>query len=233
MKKGVKIIRFKRQSSLGLKRKLSPYAIYFLVFGIYCFFSLPFLVSKISPDQIFRKYQTIIVLGGGSNEDCIINKNTQTRMDKAIELYKAKKAPKIILSGGFTTKNCSEAGIMKAYALEQGIPAKSLILEEKSLNTYQNAYYSVALMKQHKMSKAIIVTSDFHVRRANAIFSKYNIFHRMEAAPNAATGIELAFYLFKEQIILCFHAIFGFPKDFGLGLKKPKTANVVKPIVAS
>ena len=231
MKKDIKIIRFKRP--FPIMEKVSPYAIYLLVFGLYCFFSLPFFLAKNSSDRVFPKYQTIIVLGGGSNEECTINKNTAARVDKAIELYKAKKAPKIILSGGFTSKNCSEACIMKTYALEQSIPEKDLILEEKSLNTYQNAYYSVALMKRYKMSKALVVTSEFHIRRTNAIFSKYNIVHQMKAAPNGATGPQLALNLFKEQLILCFHAIFGIPKDFGLKISKNNKASISIPVASS
>lgn len=68
----------------------------------------------------------------------------QDRLDTTIATYhRLKDYPQIIVSGGHSSQlPLTEAGLMKDYLIEHGIPESKIILENRSLNTMQNLEYS-------------------------------------------------------------------------------------------
>ncbi|RWX43903.1 hypothetical protein H206_02336 [Candidatus Electrothrix aarhusensis] len=99
-------------------------------------------------------------LGGGAD-----------RIIHAARLFKAGKAPLLILSGGNEPGYRSEAEDMADILQLMDIPADSILLETKSRNTQQNALYSQKIFQQQGIKKILLVTSATHMRRAEAIFS--------------------------------------------------------------
>lgn len=67
----------------------------------------------------------------------------------------------------------TEAKAMQKFALENDlINAEHIILEEKSSSTGENAYYSRIIIDSLRHSTVHVVTSKFHVERAQEIFQK-------------------------------------------------------------
>lgn len=79
---------------------------------------------------------------------------------------------KIILSGGNATWKYTWASLMKEQALSLGVPANAIFLEEKSSSTKENAIFTKEIMKKHRYTSLLLVTSPYHSKRANKIFSK-------------------------------------------------------------
>lgn len=104
----------------------------------------------------------IIVLGGGPIE----------RIQKGVSLYKKGYAPWIIVSGGapglpFET----QAEVMSQQAMEMGVPQSAILLENHSWTTYQNALYTERIMQARHFTSALVVSSNFHMRRVSVVFS--------------------------------------------------------------
>lgn len=100
------------------------------------------------------------------------------RMDKAIDLYYKKRAPKILLSGGFGKRGVEkEAVIMKNYAIDKGIPASDILIEDESNNTMENVLYSLLVLYRDDMlpgmKRLLIVTSPAHIKRCMLTLSRY------------------------------------------------------------
>ena len=55
-------------------------------------------------------------------------------------------------------------------AVAAGLPQTVLLLEDRSLSTFQNAYYSKEICRQHGFQSVLLVTSTYHSRRARRIF---------------------------------------------------------------
>jgi uncharacterized SAM-binding protein YcdF (DUF218 family) len=51
-----------------------------------------------------------------------------------------------------------------------GIPAAAIVQEGKSRDTYQNAVYTAQILKERGIRRILLVTSAFHMRRAQALF---------------------------------------------------------------
>jgi len=88
------------------------------------------------------------------------------RPKRALELYEQQFAPAIIACGE------GDAGAMKRWLASKGVPGSAIQVEPKSLNTMQNAEFTVPLLRQRDVKRVILVTSWFHSRRALACFRK-------------------------------------------------------------
>jgi uncharacterized SAM-binding protein YcdF (DUF218 family) len=118
----------------------------------------------LSPQDPLIKSDAVIAISGGE---------TNSRAQAAINLYQAGWAPTIIFSGAAEDPNSpSNALAMKRLAIEKGIPAKDVLLEEKSVNTAENAAAVTKLLQQRHARQVILVTSPYHQRRASLLFKQ-------------------------------------------------------------
>lgn len=99
----------------------------------------------------------IVVLGGGSYE----------RPQRAVELFREKAAPKIILTGaGDNNSN-------RRLLIKGGVPAAAIEQELASNTTRENAMFTIPLLRKEGVHKVILVTSWYHSRRALNCFRHY------------------------------------------------------------
>jgi uncharacterized SAM-binding protein YcdF (DUF218 family) len=118
----------------------------------------------------------IVLLGGATRGDTHMGTlgdlNQQAdRLVHAAALYKAGRAPLVLLSGGGQPGGRPEAEVMRDILLVMGIPERALLLERASRNTYDNAVNSARLLEARGMRTILLVTSAFHMRRAEALFT--------------------------------------------------------------
>lgn len=100
------------------------------------------------------------------------------RIPAAAELFKAGKAPMVLLTGGKVQETgigvMSEHIAMHKTAVELGIPADKIITEDRSLSTVENFIFSRDIIKEKMPSckSIILVTTDYHMRRALCMAKK-------------------------------------------------------------
>lgn len=113
-------------------------------------------------NQTPHKSDAVIVLGGGPIE----------RIRKGVSLYKAGYASHLIVSGGVPALGpMTQAEQMRQQAIAMGVPERAVLMDNRSQTTYQNAVYTEQMMKAHHFTSAIVVSSNFHMRRASLVFS--------------------------------------------------------------
>ncbi len=117
----------------------------------------------------------------GENVDCIIVlgsiKATRYRVPIAVKAYNSGRASKIMLCGGalrdFSDGACIEAEHMYKRTLELGIPEEDIILENTSKSTVENLLCALVELQRtfwlNKISKVLLVTASYHMRRSLAI----------------------------------------------------------------
>ncbi|MCK3658980.1 hypothetical protein A4G18_09730 [Pasteurellaceae bacterium Pebbles2] len=156
----------------------------FLAIGILYLFSLPYTAQKLNDSltvednlsiEDYRHAQAIVVLGGGLRDSKELYNNLSVpglvleRMRYAAYLHKETELP-ILLSGASPNGN-SEAKIMNEELFTFfGIKAKWL--EEKSLNTRENAQFSYEMLERDGIKKIILVTNQWHMQRAKLLFER-------------------------------------------------------------
>ncbi|WP_077214862.1 YdcF family protein [Bacillus dakarensis] len=110
-----------------------------------------FLVVNEKPE----KSDVIIVLSGNIG-----------RLEKAAQLYKEDYADYVMLT------RAHDPHLTVKDAVEIGIPEDALILEENATSTYTNAAFAKSEMEQHQLTSAIVISSDYHMRRTKFTFDK-------------------------------------------------------------
>ena len=93
------------------------------------------------------------------------------RIFAGIELSKANKAPKIVLTGGKLPWSVGkpEGEFLRDVAIKNGILAEQIRITENVQNTDQEARATVKLLANEN-PKVILVTSAFHMPRARKVF---------------------------------------------------------------
>ncbi|HFI0763479.1 TPA: YdcF family protein [Streptococcus suis] len=119
------------------------------------------------------KLDYVVVLGAGLIGDQV-TPLLASRIDKGIAIYQKHPGCKLIMSGGQGPDEIiAEGQAMANYALEKGVPAEDILIENQSTNTEENLKFSFALMKSG--SRFALVTNYYHVFRALLLARKLKI----------------------------------------------------------
>jgi uncharacterized SAM-binding protein YcdF (DUF218 family) len=118
----------------------------------------------------------IIILGSGS-PNCEVSPTLAARLEDGLQQARRFPAAAVVVSGGqdFGQLQCTEAGIMGDYLLAHGLAPGRLIREDRSTSTAENLHFSRQLLAQRGIrmtDPVIVVTSDFHLMRAERIARK-------------------------------------------------------------
>jgi uncharacterized SAM-binding protein YcdF (DUF218 family) len=102
------------------------------------------------------------------------------RIGKTAALYRACRlggnACKVEVSGGDARGlGKSEAAIYADDLQRLGVDATDLLLETRSMNTWQNAQFSGPLLKSGGVDRVLLVSSGFHLRRGMLYFTHFGI----------------------------------------------------------
>ncbi len=97
-----------------------------------------------------------------------------------VELYKAGKAPWLVLTGGWVPWEPNakpEGDVLKVYAEQLGIPSKQILISGVARNTEEEALkvkeaLTQQLGSENKQMKILLVTSAFHMRRSQTLFER-------------------------------------------------------------
>lgn len=85
------------------------------------------------------------------------------RVDMAIELYKAKKVHKILISGDNSTVSYNEVNPVRDYLLAKGMPDEDIFLDHAGFDTYSTMYRARDIFH---VTSTLITTQSFHLPRA-------------------------------------------------------------------
>jgi len=118
----------------------------------------------------------VVVLGGAfsSGNGRWLYPNASGSVDRywhAVRVFKAGKAPFVILSGGrapHLTAGATEARMGAMFLQDMGIPPTAIILDEQSLTTRDHAVYLAGIVRKQNFDSFIVITSARHMRRAMA-----------------------------------------------------------------
>ncbi|HEM3678392.1 TPA: YdcF family protein [Streptococcus suis] len=119
------------------------------------------------------KLDYVVVLGAGLIADQV-TPLLASRIEKGIAIYQKHPSSKLIMSGGQGPDEIiAEGQAMANYALEKGVPAEDILIENQSTNTEENLKFSYALMKPG--SRFALITNYYHVFRALLLARKLKI----------------------------------------------------------
>ena len=126
----------------------------------------------------------------------------QDRLDTAVSLYRAGKVKKIIVSGDHREDDYNEVGVMKAYAMKQGVPGSAVFMDHEGYCTYDSLYLA---KNKFGCQSVIIVTQPYHLYRA---------LYTASALGLTASGVAASGNNYKDQLFRDLREIAARNKDF-------------------
>lgn len=147
-----------------------------LIAGFFLFFGTIGIISwYLSPDDLNScPLEPIADSGKCAKADAIVaisGGDTTARTAEAISLYQNGWADTLIFSGAaYDLDSPSNARAMKFQALEAGVPAENIEIEEYARDTEENAKRTLRVASERGAKRIILVTSAYHQRRAGIEF---------------------------------------------------------------
>jgi uncharacterized SAM-binding protein YcdF (DUF218 family) len=108
------------------------------------------------------------------------------RINHAINLYRSGQVRKLIFTGGQGNPGePTESTAARDYALQSGVPASDILIEEKSHTTYENILYAKQIADTHGITRVLIVSDPLHMKRAMAMATDVGL--EAEPSPTPST----------------------------------------------
>jgi uncharacterized SAM-binding protein YcdF (DUF218 family) len=133
----------------------------------------------------FGERNAIVLLSAGSNQSAlhlplVPTLEAMRRIKKAAEEYRACKEARrvcfVIVSGGDPdARGATDADVYRPVLEGLGVNAVDLVLEKRSLNTFENAKYVKPLLRDGRYDTVVLVTSSYHMLRAKLAFNRLGI----------------------------------------------------------
>jgi len=156
---------------------------YLLIIFVLIFLTIFYFVYTHENDENLykngnRKADAGVILGaavwGGNRPSPVLRE----RINKGYEIYEKKYATRLILTGGGSPNELTEAEVSKNELIKYGVEPKNLLVEDKSNSTNEQIQYvRDKYYKKMKFTRIIIVSDNFHLFRASEIckFNSMNI----------------------------------------------------------
>jgi SanA protein len=104
-----------------------------------------------------------IVFGAGLWRNGTATPILYDRVATAVDLYRAGKVEKLLMSGDNRFVDYNEPAVMREVALSLGVPSEVIVLDYAGRRTYDTCYRAKAIFG---VNEAILVTQAFHLPRA-------------------------------------------------------------------
>ncbi len=169
--------------------------------------------NRITEDpEAMEKFDCILVLGCQVLEDGTPCDMLRDRLDKAIALYQAGTAPKLLMSGDHGSADYNEVGAMKRYAMEHGVPSDDIFMDHAGFSTYESVYRARDVFQAKRI---VIVSQKYHLYRAVYIANQLGL---------DAYGAAAEERHYSGQIYRDFREVLARCKDAVMSVVKPEPA---------
>lgn len=151
-----------------MRARYIPYAVIILLVGALFVVSVPVVMRFAMQPYIYASVQTVprtgvaIVLGASVYRG-MPSPVLERRAAKAVELYRAGKVSKILVTGDNGALSHDEVTPVRKYLLEVGIPPEDIFLDHAGFDTYSSMYRARDVFMAES---ATVVTQDFHLPRS-------------------------------------------------------------------
>ena len=159
----------------------------FLLTVLLALFSAPFSGKLLSaslatpPPHSNIAPQFIFILAGGylpgaTSEEDVLGTESARRVLHGVTVWQRYPAARLVFSGAeFVPVREPERGVqlMAELAQSRGIPISAVILEAKSRNTREHPFEALKLPGVQKETPILLVTSAWHMKRAQKEFQRY------------------------------------------------------------
>lgn len=170
-------------------------------------FGLAWWVDRFGRRERVTDADALVVLGARVLPGGVPSGALVARVEQAVALYHQGVAPWLLLSGGVGAHPPSEARVMRELAVAAGVPASACVLEEDSLSTEANAWFSARVLRERGARRVVVVSDPYHLLRARQCFRREGL--EVATSPASIAGRmrawDRAYWTVREAFALLLH----------------------------
>jgi uncharacterized SAM-binding protein YcdF (DUF218 family) len=157
------------------------------------------------------KADAIVVLGARAYADGRPSDMLRDRVMTGIRLYQAGAAPRLVFTGGPGDGAFSEPEVMRAMALEAGVPEGAIVMDDQGVSTQASARNVAGILG--KDERVMLVSHGYHLPRSRMLFHRAGL--RTVSAPAEVRYVpsKLGVYLVREAVALVWYYFAGLGAD--------------------
>jgi len=104
-----------------------------------------------------------IVFGAGLESSTEPSPILAERLQTAAALFGAQRIGMILVSGDSSDRHHDEAGVMRRWLVDHGVPADRIIEDPAGISTYETCERALSI---YQVKQAVLITQEFHLPRA-------------------------------------------------------------------
>ena len=116
-----------------------------------------------------------VILGNKVRRNGSPSARLEARLTEGLCLLNESRVRYLLVSGGHGREGYSEAAVMRDWLLSHDAPGDRVLVDPAGDNTWLTAQHSSAIMKEHGLKDAVIVSQYFHLARCRLLFSRAGV----------------------------------------------------------
>ena len=165
-----------------------------------------------------------IVVFGTAQYNGVPSPVLAARLDHAIELYRKRLAPVIVVTGGNQPGDqFTEATASANYLIGRGVPDEDVLREVSGTSSWQSLAAAANFLDDRDINAVLLVSDPFHSLRIRAMASELGLeAHSSPTRTSPIRGMSEARYMVRETFAVAVGRITGFRRQASI-------EDVVKP----
>jgi uncharacterized SAM-binding protein YcdF (DUF218 family) len=133
----------------------------------------------------YTKSVDAIVVMGAAQYDGVPSPLLASRLQHALDLWKQKQAPVIVVTGGKRAGDrFTEGDTSRRWLTDRGVPAADIIVESVGRSTWESIKNLAPLLNNANVHSVVVVSSSWHVQRAALSLEELGFRAHSSASPD-------------------------------------------------
>ena len=165
-----------------------------------------------------------IVVFGTAQYNGVPSPVLAARLDHAIQLYRKRRAPVIVVTGGNQPGDqFTEATASANYLIGRGVPDEDVLREVSGTSSWQSLAAAANFLDDRDINAVLLVSDPFHSLRIRAMASELGLeAHSSPTRTSPIRGMSEARHMVRETVAVAVGRITGFRRQASI-------EDVVKP----
>lgn len=146
-----------------------------LIAPLVCFLAAAAAIAFAGMRDQLVPADAIVILGNTVAADGQPSPRLRARLDCALEAYRLKLAPWMIVTGGVGKEGFDEAAVMARYLVEHGVPVSAILVDSAGIDTAASAANVARIARERKLKSVLVATQYFHVPRTSLALARAGV----------------------------------------------------------
>jgi vancomycin permeability regulator SanA len=156
----------------------------------------------------YTRYADVaIVLGAKVYPDGTPSTSLADRLRTGIDLYQNGRVNYLLMTGATGVEGFNEALAMRDFAIEKGVPADRILVDDRGFNTRASARNCRPILDANGLSTALVVSHYYHLARCKLAFAEQRVSCTTVPARMSMRLVKEPYYVLRECVAYLVYSV--------------------------